>query len=59
MHDPIKKSKFPLFNTHYSGYQPSRSDKEKTFSKKDFKMSFQVFITTQSKDGDLKPFSIT
>ena len=54
--DPVKKNKFPLFSTMYGGKQPSRSDIEKKSLKNDVRIFSQLFIATQTRDGDLDMF---
>ena len=54
--DPVKKNKFLLFSTMYGGKQPSRSDIEKKSLKNDVRIFSQLFIVTQTRDGDLDTF---
>ena len=54
--DPVKKNKFLLFSTMYGGKQPSRSDIEKKSLKNDVRIFSQLFIVTQTRDGDLDNF---
>ena len=54
--DLVKKNKFPLFSTMYGGKQSSRSDIEKKSLKNDVRVLSQLFIATQTRDGDLDTF---
>ena len=54
--DPVKKNKIPLFSTICRAKQPCRPDIVKTSLKNDVRIFSQLFIATQTKDGDLEKF---
>ena len=54
--DPIRKNKFALFSTPYQRKHPSMSETEKKGLKNDIRIFSQLYIATQTRDGDLDTF---
>ena len=52
----MKKNKLPLFSTICRAKQPCRADIEKTSLKNDVRIFSQLFIATQTRDGNLQKF---